>query len=200
MRAKKFRDELVPYFADGDVIILPDNDSAGQSHLNVVAEKLRDTARRVRMLLLPGLPPKGDIVDWIAAGGGLEALEALVAEAGKSDAAAMDESDTAPDNVIEFPSGKAGKKNESRKTQGGTKKVDDGPRKPQASKLIALASEAKLFHAADGTCYADLDINGHRETWKIRSQGFSWWLKRRYHEEEPEGGAPNNDAMVLYHA
>lgn len=76
------------------------------------------------------------------------------------------------------------------------KKRDSGPRKPQAEKLIALASEAKLFHTPDGTSYADIFIDGHRETWKVRSTGFSRWLKRRYHDAEAEGGAPNNEAMA----
>jgi hypothetical protein len=194
--AKKFPD-AIPFFEDADIIALPDNDKAGEGHLSVVCAKLRGVASRVRVLHLPDLPPKGDIADWIAAGGTMEQLAALVDAAPDAEpdtgADAPEEAASEPDNVVEFPSKKADGKRESRKAK---KKVDDGSRKPQASKLIALASEAKLFHTADGTCYADLDINGHRETWKIRSQGFSRWLKRRYHEEEePEGGAPNNDAM-----
>jgi hypothetical protein len=35
----------------------------------------------VRVLVLPGLRPKGDIVDWIGTGGTREQLDALVAEA-----------------------------------------------------------------------------------------------------------------------
>jgi len=192
--AKKFHDELVPYFKGADIVILPDNDKAGEGHLDVAAEKLRTAAARVRVLHLPGLPPKGDVFDWIAAGGTFEQLGALVDAAGDAEPTAeeaVEKAASEADNVVEFPN-KADGKRESRKAK---KKADDGSRKPQASKLIALASEAKLFHTADGTCYADIDINGHRETWKIRSQGFSRWLKRRYHEEEPEGGAPNNDAM-----
>ena len=37
----------------------------------------------------------------------------------------------------------------------------------QAAKLIALAQPADLFHTPDGKSYADLDVNGHRETWPI---------------------------------
>jgi hypothetical protein len=43
----------------------------------------------------------------------------------------------------------------------------------QADILLRLSQAADLFHAADCTCFADLDINGHRETWPIRSKGFS---------------------------
>ncbi|MHC2626350.1 hypothetical protein ACVIW2_008382 [Bradyrhizobium huanghuaihaiense] len=66
-------------------------------------------------------------------------------------------------------------------------------RPTQANILAELAQSAELFHAPDGTGYADLDINGHRETWPIRSKGFRRWLTRRFFEEK--GGAPNSEAM-----
>ena len=48
-----------------------------------------------------------------------------------------------------------------------------GGRAPtQADILIELAQSAELFHAPDGTGFADLDVNGHRETWSIRTKGF----------------------------
>src|SRR6266536_4158495 len=53
----------------------------------------------------------------------------------------------------------------------------------QAETLIELASEAELFHAPDKTTYADIYIDGHRETWEISSQGFSDWLDHRYFQE-----------------
>jgi hypothetical protein len=40
-----------------------------------------------------------------------------------------------------------------------------------------------LFHDPTGTAYADLTIEGHRETWPIRSGQFRHWLRRRYYEE-----------------
>ncbi len=71
---------------------------------------------------------------------------------------------------------------------------DTGGRDPkQADILIELAQSAELFHTADGTGFADLDINGHRETWPIRSKGFRRWLNRRFYEEA--GGAPNLEAF-----
>ena len=63
----------------------------------------------------------------------------------------------------------------------------------QADILIDLAQSAELFHAPDGTGFADLDINGHRETWPIHSTGFKDWLTRRYFEDT--GGAPNSEAL-----
>jgi len=71
---------------------------------------------------------------------------------------------------------------------------DGGGRGPsQADSLIALAADVELFHGADGTGYADLEINDHRETWPIRSRGFKRWLARRFYEAI--GGAPSSEAL-----
>jgi hypothetical protein len=63
----------------------------------------------------------------------------------------------------------------------------------QADLLIELAQSAELFHAPDGTGFADLAINGHRETWPIRAKGFRRWLARRFFEAT--GGAPSSEAL-----
>lgn len=78
MGAGKWPDGIVPFFRGADIVILPDNDEAGRKHRNLVATKLYGVAKRVRILELPGLPDKGDIADWIAAGGTLEKLLVLV--------------------------------------------------------------------------------------------------------------------------
>ena len=71
---------------------------------------------------------------------------------------------------------------------------DTGRRGPtQADILIELAQSAELFHAPDRTGFADLDINGHRETWPIRAKGFRRWLARRFFETTQ--GAPSSEAL-----
>ena len=71
---------------------------------------------------------------------------------------------------------------------------DRGGRGPkQADILIDLAQSAELFHASDGTGFADLDISGHRETWPIRSKGFRRWLTRRFFDTTR--GAPSSEAL-----
>ena len=71
---------------------------------------------------------------------------------------------------------------------------DRGRRGPtQADILIDLAQSAELFHAPDGTGFADLDINGHRETWPIRAKGFRRWLARCFFEATQ--GAPSSEAL-----
>ena len=48
--------------------------------------------------------------------------------------------------------------------------------------LTKLAAGAELFHTADGTAFADLMIDGHRETWPVRSIRLRSWLRRKYYE------------------
>jgi hypothetical protein len=71
---------------------------------------------------------------------------------------------------------------------------DLGGRGPtHADILIKLAESAELFHAPDDTGCADLNVNGHRETYPIRSKGFRRWLARRFYEKT--GGAPGSEAL-----
>jgi hypothetical protein len=53
---------------DRDVVLVPDNDPAGEMYAYIVALALLDVARSVRIVRLPGLPPKGDVTDWLSAG------------------------------------------------------------------------------------------------------------------------------------
>jgi hypothetical protein len=62
-----------------------------------------------------------------------------------------------------------------------------------ADLLISLAQAADLFHTPDGTGFADLIVNGHRETWGICSKGFKLWLKRRFFEAKK--GAPSAESL-----
>ena len=48
--------------------------------------------------------------------------------------------------------------------------------------LLNVASAARLFHAADGTAFADLDSEGHRETWSLRSKRVRAWSRQQYYE------------------
>jgi hypothetical protein len=49
--------------------------------------------------------------------------------------------------------------------------------------LSLLRASGSLFHTAAGVAYADLIIDGHRETWAVRSRQFRTWLRGRYYEE-----------------
>jgi putative DNA primase/helicase len=81
MGAGKWREELNKYFAGADVVLVPDNDNPGFKHVQNVGAALTGIAKRLRVLMLPGLPAKGDVVDWLAAGGTREALDQLIEQA-----------------------------------------------------------------------------------------------------------------------
>lgn len=64
-----------------DVVIFPDNDEPGRQHARGVAESLKDIATSVRIAVLPGLPEKGDIVDFLNAGGTKEQIQSAIDDA-----------------------------------------------------------------------------------------------------------------------
>ena len=79
--AGKWKPELNPFFAGADLILIPDNDDAGHKHVQGVGAALSGNAARIRVLVLPGVPPKGDVADWLVAGGTREALLELIDQA-----------------------------------------------------------------------------------------------------------------------
>jgi hypothetical protein len=56
--------------------------------------------------------------------------------------------------------------------------------------LLNAAAAARLFHASDGTGFADLIIDGHRETWPLRSKRFQGWLRQQYYERTWDAPSP----------
>jgi hypothetical protein len=99
--AGKWPNDFSQYFRGRSlVVILADNDDAGHDHANEVAINLAPAVETVCVIDLPGLPPKGDVSDWLDAGGTREELEELVLAAPvvtldpADDAAADDGTDT----------------------------------------------------------------------------------------------------------
>lgn len=116
--AGKWPAELAEHFAGADVVILPDRDPQarkptgelrwhpsgapvypGQDHAVLVAQALAPVAARVRVLELPGLPLKGDVSDWFAAGGNVADLLDMV------DAMAIPGADYRPPEPEGVPAG-----------------------------------------------------------------------------------------------
>ncbi len=81
----KWRTEYTRYLAGFDVVILPDNDGAGRAHAKTIAASIAGIAASVRIVQLQGLPPKGDVSDWISAGGTRERLEEFATAAAPLD-------------------------------------------------------------------------------------------------------------------
>ncbi len=95
--AGKFWPSLVDHFRGKNVFIIPDNDQAGEKHLKNVGDTLTGIARTLRVVRLPGLPYKGDAVDWIARGGTAEQLTTLARNAPDYDPNQQPEWTTEPD-------------------------------------------------------------------------------------------------------
>ena len=78
MGAGKWPEELSEHFRKANVVIVPDNDEPGRKHRDLVARALLDVGATVRVLDLPNLPDKGDVTDWLDAGGSVDQLYDLV--------------------------------------------------------------------------------------------------------------------------
>lgn len=79
MGAGKWRDAYAEVLAGADVVVFPDNDEPGHLHAQDIADSLKAQGCTVRVVPLPDLALKGDVSDWLANGGTLAKLEALVA-------------------------------------------------------------------------------------------------------------------------
>ena len=77
MGAGKWRDAYAETLRDLHVVILPDNDGKGQQHAQQAARSLHGIAASVRVVELPGVPEKGDVSDWLAAGGTVATLKEM---------------------------------------------------------------------------------------------------------------------------
>jgi hypothetical protein len=68
------------------------------------------------------------------------------------------------------------------------------PEPSQARQLIQLCEEIDLFRTPDGEAYAHVPVAEHRETWMLRSKGFSRWLSRQFHQSV--GKPPRAQALL----
>lgn len=84
--------DWTPVLRFSKVIIVTDNDPAGEAFGQLLVAKLRQAkpGADVRILRLPGLPAKGDIVEWIAAGGTMNRFLELASETPDHTTPAMD--------------------------------------------------------------------------------------------------------------
>lgn len=63
--AEKWRDEYNSFLRNKDVVLIPDNDSVGKSHVRKIANKLQGIARTIKVIDLPEVGPKGDVSDYL---------------------------------------------------------------------------------------------------------------------------------------
>ena len=149
--ASNWTDDLNEYFRGRIVYIHEDNDEQGRKRCQRIARALFPIAKRVQIIRLPGLPPKGDVSNWLAGD--------------PSGARVIKQCDSAP---VWEPTTEPPEAEEKEDAEGDDLFV----KKKQADILIELASSVELFHDQDDVGYARFDVNGHKENWRIRSKGF----------------------------
>jgi hypothetical protein len=200
--------DLNEHFRGRHVYLHEDNDDDGRKRVLKIARALQPIAASVRIVRLPGLPPKGDVSDFLAADTAAvkfkqhcEATpiwepthEDLVVELAKLSlleyqkrrdvaAAEIGIGVTALDKIVA----------EARGDKVGSGAGDDQAKKKQADILIKLAEGAELFHTPDDVGYATIIVDDHHENWPLRSKGFKRWLARAFYAET--NTAPNSEAM-----
>ena len=79
--AGKWTDECVQALTGRDIIIFQDNDDAGRKKALEAATHLHGVTKTVRVVLLPGLPDRGDVSDWLDAGHTKDELECVCLDA-----------------------------------------------------------------------------------------------------------------------
>ncbi len=74
--------DWTPTLRFNQVAVVVDNDAAGDAFGHIMAAKIRrfKAGADVRIIRLPGLPPKGDIVEWITSGGTKEQFLKILSE------------------------------------------------------------------------------------------------------------------------
>src|SRR5262249_41074250 len=56
---------------------------------------------------------------------------------------------------------------------------------------LQLAADFDLFHTPDGTAYADVCVDGHRETFRIDGKLFEKLLRHRFYRQTLEPATPD---------
>lgn len=144
--------------------VFPDNDPRGQDHARDVARRAYAAgATEVWLVTLPDLPEKGDIVDFCSAR----------REAGLDDEQIADEIRDAITKATMVMAVEDA-------SDATAASADDDP-SSIADQLVAIAADAVLFHDANDVPYASIQVEEHREVWRIGSEHFERWLRSRYY-------------------
>lgn len=138
------------YFDKKEVIIIPDNDNAG----NKYAVKILEHIPTANVIVLSDLDEKEDIYDWLKSGHNVNELGGLPKM-----------------NKTEFIS-----KSSSKKTD--VTKLNENIKENQTDTILSLFYEnnAKLLIDSTGNYYASIAVNSHREVKRLDSEDFKYWL------------------------
>jgi hypothetical protein len=186
------------YFRGRDIVIPIDNDEPGRKHALEKAEILLHVAASIRIVELPGLPPKGDVTDWRDAGGTVMRFCEIVRDADLLDAAGLEE--------LRARWGLADEEHHGPADAGrDTATPTDEPRageKPGTTKAASSSSPFRLTD--DAVVYIDTDpdkeperICGRLEVeaYTRDSQGNEWGRQLRWKDPEGRSGSSTSKRM-----
>ncbi|MGE4533487.1 toprim domain-containing protein [Halomonas sp.] len=158
--AGKWTDEHSRHLAGRRVVILPDNDAPGIDHARKAKASLEEAGAEVVTVMLPGLPDKGDVSDWLDAGGTQQELEELVAQGGQE----LPESEPEAELEVQEDSG------------------SDNDKQSQADKIVAFVQAWNdLFHDENDVAYARSRATG--EVRALASKSFRHWLTAEFYAQ-----------------
>ena len=181
--AGKWLSEFADFFRDRKVAILPDNDISGQMHVRQVAASLLPFAREVKFVQLPNLPKKGDVSDWLAAGGTREQLLELVGASPTVSAADLEAEPVAAGRANGSPPCDESKPASER----------ERGRESQSTTLVKIAlANGTLFHDSED-CFATVQVREHIETHGLHGRAFRRWLAFEYFRANET--APNAESL-----
>lgn len=152
------------------VVVWPDADDAGQNYARAIVKLA--TAAGVAAIGVVDVPD-GKIEGWDAADARDEGMTEKEAEAFVRRLV-----DQSGDGNSEAPHNSPG---------GGRRRT------PQRDSLMALTADCLLWHDMNMEGFATFPINGHRETWPVRSSAFRRWLAIRAYEGT--GAVPGSQAV-----
>ena len=175
---------------DRPCVIIPDNDKAGADHARQLAQSLQGKAASIKVVELPGLPPKGDASDFLSAGGTALQLDELAQKAAEWEGRGNSPEINATSSGTALPSAKAS----SDEVPEPTEKARREPGPSQADILLRIASVATLFRDDANVTYAAVPMSGHIEVHAIYSTSFGQWLLREY-QRQTKGKMPTAEAL-----
>lgn len=168
------------------VVVWPDHDTPGAEFADAVADlATKAGAASVAVVQVPAeWPPGWDLADEPPPGITVEALGAMLA-------AAVPWEPPAPSSIT-----KAGKKS--------APEWDGDDDLPQRDRLILCGMDGELWHDADHVPYATVEVNGHLESYVLRSTAYRRHLLAAYGKRYPQcigpgtiiPGSPSSQAIT----
>jgi len=186
----KWKDSYSEILRGRHCLIFPDNDQPGREHGQRIAQSLHGKAASIKVVELPGLPHKGDVIDFLDAGGTVAQLDELAKKAPEWAGSGNESQAGAASSGTVDPSAEA-------KPVGATDTKEKPKREPdptQADILLKIASIATLFRDDGNKTYAAVPVSNHIEVHAIYSTSFGQWLLREY-RQQMKGRMPTAEAL-----